>query len=510
MTAGLAHSGIWSLVGQLTGLGVALVATPFTIRLLGAARYGLWSLLQSAITWIGLADLGMGAGSTRFAGEALAKADAEGEAVSTWTATAISVSATVFVAAVAALFAPEIVAGLLHVHGRLAEPGAAALRLVAGSCVLWAAAANLNTPILIRLRWRTYTAIVSGSSIIQVVTIPVLLALAGGGVVTAALVTLAGTALTAAAVTWVAIRLQPLMRRPRLDRSVARKLMRYGGALTVAGFADIPLTTAERFLLGHYRSTTAVAYYAVASRLALLVAMIPAAVSQPLLPAVVALRGRGDDDGARALYGRALQGSFMLLTPALLMMAFIARPFLALWAGSAYGVHSTVPCFVILAGVWFSSLSWLPLTYLMATDEAGRIARVRLYEIVPYLIAAAVLTSTLGALGAAIVWSARMIVDSLVFFWLGRSRANLPIAPLSARALRSSLLPVSLAVVLAALALVTSSLAERALCAGLLLAVYSLALWYLVLTAREQQGLHALGARINPLPRRGRRSPGPS
>lgn len=67
--AQVAAAGVWGLGGRVVTLIVALVATPFVIRLLGPSRYGLWALLQTSLTWAALADVGMGTASTKFGAE---------------------------------------------------------------------------------------------------------------------------------------------------------------------------------------------------------------------------------------------------------------------------------------------------------------------------------------------------------------------------------------------------------------------------------------------------------
>jgi O-antigen/teichoic acid export membrane protein len=501
MGSAVARSGMWTIIGQVAGLLTALIATPFTLRLLGPARYGLWSVLQTTIVWVGLADFGMGAASTRFAGEALARRDARAESTATWTATIISVTATAVVAGLAALFAPWVVGSILHVHSALRGTAATALRIVAGGAVFAAGTANLSTPLSVRLRWRMYSAVTQGGAILQVAAIPILLAVVGGGVITSASVAtvVGGGALVCLVI--IAVRLQPTMRRPQFSRRMARRLLVYGGTLTVAGLADIPLTTAERILLAHYRSTVAVAYYAAAMNLATLASMVPAAASQPLFPAVIRLQSSGEGDAARDLYGQILKGAFLILTPLLLLVALVAQPFLSLWAGHAYGTHSTIPCFVLLGGVWFLSLSWLPLTYLMATDRGGAIARIRLLEIPPFIVGAALLTAHLGALGAAIAWSARVAVDSVAFFAIGRRSAGLTISPLSQRVARAVALPALLAGAVVALALTTHGLPIRAGCGLLLMLCYAATAWRVVLAHPERAALRRLAASVNPLSR---------
>jgi O-antigen/teichoic acid export membrane protein len=489
------RGGLWSIGGQVITFGAALIATPFTLRLLGPARYGLWSILQTTLSWVGLADLGMADASTRFGGDRLARGDTAGEVSTVWTAAAITISVTTCVAACVALAARFMLSNLLHVRGALLGPGSLALRVICVACVAQAVSGTLNTPQFIRLRWRSYTVVTVGSSVLQILTVPVALVAVAGGVVTAASVALAAAVVGAVGTVWVAARVQPALFPPKLSLRIAKTVLRYGAPLTVSGIASIPLATAERFLLAHYTSTVVVAYYAVASRLGMLLWVLPAAIAQPLFPALVALAGAGRTESARALYRQALQGSFLILTPAIFMLAFLARPFLALWAGPAYARHSTGPFYVVLVGVWFNALSTIPFSYLLASNRTGFMARVRLLELGPYVAIAAVLTSTVGAIGAAIVWSARTIVESIVFFFSAARTGKMAFSPLSSRAFASAAMPASLAVALTLLALVTSGLVARVAYLAPLAAIYCATTWFVVLTPRERARLLILTKR---------------
>lgn len=497
MGGAVARSGMWTVTGQMAGLLVALVATPFTIRLLGESRYGLWSLLQTGLIWVGLADLGMTTASTRFAGEAHERNDAEGESIATWTGATISVLATCVVAGIAAILARPIVSDLMNAPPGLVAPGAIALRIVAVGVIITAATGNLSTPLTVRLRWRTYTWITQGGAILQVVLIPVVLVSVGGGVISAATVATVTSGVALAAIMIVAVRLQPALRKPRVSRAVGRRMFAFSLPLTLAGLAEVPLTTADRLLLGFYRSTVVVAYYTVAMRLATLASMVPAAASQPLFPAVIRLRASGQEGASRRLYGQILTASFLLFTPLLLVVALIAKPFLTLWAGPAYGLHSTLPCYLLLFGVWISSLGWLAQTYLVAADFGPTIARIRVLQIVPYVLAAAVLTSQFGAIGAAIAWSARTAIDAIAYFVLGWRAIRLPPSPLSERAIRCVLLLLALAAAVVAAALATTGLVPRIAYGSVLLCGYGLVLWLLVLADSERALMRSFAKSLN-------------
>jgi O-antigen/teichoic acid export membrane protein len=477
---------------QIVGLLAGLVVTPFTIRLLGPARYGLWGLMSSALSYLGLADFGMGSASMRFAGEAYGRGDADGESAAVWTTTVFTATATTIVAVLAGVFAQPLLHSLLHLRGSLLSTGAVALRLIAAACVLGAVAGTIKTPLLVRRRWAAYTVIASGTSIAQVLLVPVALEFVGDSVATAALVAAACALVQLGGMAWFAFKYQPALWRVRVTMPVTRMVVTFGGVLTIGLAANLVLITAERFVLGHYRSITVVAYYAVAARLAALLTLIPTAVVQPIFPVLATLHGEGDFDAERRLYRQALQGMYLVLTPSLVLLAFLAHPFLTVWAGRIYGEHSLVPFYILLGGVWFNSIEWLPITYLAAVDSPRKIAWVLSLEVVPYLAAAALLTTRYGATGAAIVWTARAVIDALIFVVVANRATGVPLSPLSTRAVRALLGPAVLAAGLLVLAHYTDGLGWRTGCSLVITPLYFALTWRLVLTETERSGLRAM------------------
>src|SRR5581483_10516294 len=121
--------------------------------------------------------------------------------------------------------------------------------------------------------------------------------------------------------------------------------------------------------LAHNHSTTAVAYLAVAGNLAAVLQVLPEQLTGPLLPGLARLEAAGRLDDLRALYRKGLSGLFLVVTPAAVLLALVAGPFLSRWAGPQYGAHSTAPFLVVVAGVWFDCLAWMPVSYLLS---AGR------------------------------------------------------------------------------------------------------------------------------------------
>jgi O-antigen/teichoic acid export membrane protein len=491
-SAQVATAGVWGLSGRAALLIANLLATPFIIRMLGPSSYGLWALLQTSLTWAVVSSVGMGFASTKFGSDYYARGDDSGESAVVWTSLGVSLVSTTVIAALIAFGAPFLLSQLLHVQGDLLSAGIIALRLFCAIFVVQAVMSVVNTPQVVRLQWGWYTVTKTGALLIATIGAPALVALLSGGIVTASVVWLGATVLGTVGMLMLAVRLQPSLRRPRFDNTILRQLLRYGGALTISGLAVIPLSTAERFFLARDHSTAVVAYYAVAATLATTLIVLPEQLVGPLRPGLARLQAEGRHDEHRALYRKSLAGLFLVLTPAAIILAFLAHPFLSVWAGPEYGLHSTGPFMIIIAGVWLNCLAYVPYSYLLASGRTSLIAYIQTAEVVPYIAGAWLLTAKFGATGAAVVWSATFAVDAVVFLVVVWRVARLPFSPLSSRRLRSALAPVALGCIVAATATITHGLVERAVLAAFFGLGYFLAVWRLVLTTGERESLVGL------------------
>src|SRR3954467_2408603 len=152
----------WSLFGQGGVLIASAIATPFTIRFLGTERYGALALLNLIVSYLGVADLGMGTASTRFGSDAFGQQDEGREAAVIWTSLAVASVPLllIFVAWVAfAVFIPSRVFGI---DASLASDFSAAMRWAAAVFLVRAVTGIVNTPQFVRLRFDTHTLINSG------------------------------------------------------------------------------------------------------------------------------------------------------------------------------------------------------------------------------------------------------------------------------------------------------------------------------------------------------------
>ena len=487
----VARAGTWGLSGRIVLLLANFGATPFTIRLLGPSAYGLWALIQTILLWVNPAGVGMGSATTKYGAECYALDDSAGEAAVVWTGLFLTFATTLPVAIALALCAQPVLVSL-HVHGGALSTGAWALRAAGATFVISQLVGVINTAQQVRLRWRQYTLIYTVSNVVGAIGAPLAIYLLSGGVLAATAVGLLASVLFLVGLSWDGARVQPALRRPRIDRVVMRQLLSYGGALAVWGIAAVPLTTGERLFLSANTSTTRLAYYSVAMTIATTLEVLPEQLIAPLMPALARLEATGSHVEHRALYQKSLSGLYLIVTPLTIVVALVAKPFLVLWAGPAYGVHSTLLLLVALGGVWANSLAWVPSSYLLSAGKTKVLALLQGAEVAPYLGAAWVLTARWGALGAAVVWSGRVVLDSIAHFAVVWRISGLPVLPLSERRLRSMIAPLVLGLVSLGVVSFTEGPLPRFAIAALLLMGYGVAVWRLVLTVRERRGVVSL------------------
>ena len=141
-----------------------LLATPFTIRALGAEQYGLLTLIGLLIGYASIADIGMGSASTKFAAEAHAQQNPRAEAEVIWTSILIALLGSLVVAGLLVLAADRLLAGPFNLSPELRTVGVISLRLAAVGMVARSLANVLNTAQLVRLRLDINAGINSGTA----------------------------------------------------------------------------------------------------------------------------------------------------------------------------------------------------------------------------------------------------------------------------------------------------------------------------------------------------------
>jgi O-antigen/teichoic acid export membrane protein len=287
-------------------------------------------------------------------------------------------------------------------------------------------------------------------------------------------------------IAWSAHLLVCLRVLPEMGRSIAWEssavgpLFRFGGWMTITGVVSPLMVTLDRFLIGALVSVTAVAYYATPYEVVTKFLLLPAALMGVMFPAFSTGFAQ-DRERTALLFGRCVKSLFLVLFPLMLCTVALAQDGLKLWLGAEFAQHSFRVLQCLAVGVFIASLANVPFAFLQGVGRPDLIAALQVIELPLYLACLWWLVRMRGIEGAAIAWSARVAVDTLLLFVMAKRflPGKSPIR------LRTALLPAAALLVLALAALLEGVVVKGVFLFGTILC-FALLMWFRILTPEER------------------------
>src|SRR5690606_3899856 len=103
--------------------------------------------------------------------------------------------------------------------------------------------------------------------------------------------------------------------------------------------------------------------------------MFSASMMQSLIPAFSQLLAPSRRDEFRDLFARSIRFNIIWLLPVLALLFVSARPFFTIWAGDEFGEKSTLPFYILLIGLFFNVISYVPYASLVASGRTDVLAK---------------------------------------------------------------------------------------------------------------------------------------
>jgi O-antigen/teichoic acid export membrane protein len=406
----------------LTPVIVALVTVPLFLDAIGAARYGVLSVAWLLLGYFGVFNLGLG----RATGNRIAKlreAPAEERQRVFWTALALNGALGVLGGVCLLLVGYPLVRDVLTLSPQLRTELlhglpwlAVGVPFVTVSLVCIGALEGLE-------RFGAVNAIeVATTAVYQLAPLAVAYALTPSLtslVAAAACAPILGALLAFAA----CIRLVPLSERPRVDRSLAGPLFRYGGWIMISDVVSPLLLALDRFVIGAVSGPRAVTHYTVPLALVSRLGVVPRSLARSLFPRLSFLGGAD----AKGVALDATRGLAVVVTPLIVGAMVLVDPFLRVWVGDSVARHAAPVAEILLVGVWFNSLAFVPSTLLQARGRPDLPAKFHLLELAPYVLGLWLALSLWGIDGAAAVWTLRVAADAVLLGFASRVYKGRPV-----------------------------------------------------------------------------------
>jgi O-antigen/teichoic acid export membrane protein len=406
------HTG-FNLVGGVVPLLVALVSIPLVIRGFGVERFAILSLAWALVGYAGLFDFGLGRATTRFMAQARGAGDRRRVAAVFRVSLAMNLVFGLLGAAVAALVTPWVVHSVLQVPAALQEQTvrmgmwlAAAVPVVTVSLSLVGALESYGLFGPLNLVQATAgSALRLAPLFVMPFTIRVDIALV-------AIVIVRVLALVAYAALCVR-RIPDLREWTPAEPDVARSLLGFGGWLTVSSIVGPLMTYMDRFVIVSVVSLRAVAFYTTPYDAVKQLQLLPFSLARSLFPMFGAATESSGPDLAK-VYERSLRVLVILMMLPIIILVALARDLLTLWVGAEFATHSTLVLQVLAIGSVINALAKPPYALIQGLGRSDLTAKLHLLEFGCYVLMLWVFLTRLGIVGAAIAWTLRVALDTVL------------------------------------------------------------------------------------------------
>jgi O-antigen/teichoic acid export membrane protein len=413
----LARNSLLNLVGSGVPLIVAAVTMPMVIRTLDPGRFGVLALSWALLAYFSVFDLGLGRAATKFSAEALGQGDDERVRVVTWSALTIQASLGTVGAVVLAASAPVIVAHVLRgAPPDLATEARRSFQLLAVAVPIISMSGSLRGVLEAAQRFDLVNAVraPAGAAIFLV---PLLGVLSGWTLPTIVAVLVLVSAGSIVAQYVLCTKLFPALRTvPQLRTAEFRRLLGYGGWLTVSSVLGPILIYTDRLMVGAFVSAAAVGFYSAPHEIITRLLFIPASIVATLFPAFSTLIGQGQYGATATLLARAVRYVLLIVGPVVVVLVPFAHQVGDFWLGSTFAQRSAPVLQILAVGLLANSLAYIPYAMIQAIGRPDLTAKFHLVELPIHVLLLWLFIGMWGITGAALAWSCRVALDGVLLF----------------------------------------------------------------------------------------------
>ena len=408
----LARNTLWNLLGSGAPALVALLAIPVLVRHIGVPRFGLLTLIWTAVGYFSLFDFGLGAALTRMVADRLGTGKTEDIPSLVWTSLALMFSLSMVGMIALAALSPFLVQRILKIPTTLQGESAGAFLVLAGCLPFMITTTGLRGILEAQQRFGIVNAIRVPTNAFTLVGPLAVLPFSNR------LVPIVAVIAVGRVLAWLAYLISCLRAMPELGAglTLARHhvgyVLRFGTWMTISNVISPLLFYVDRLVIGAMVSIAAVAYYATPFEVVSRLLTIPSALAGVLFPAFTVSLAQ-DRSRAAGLLLRGQKYIFLVLLPIILTLVALANDGLRFWLGPDFASNSTAILQLLAAGVFINSLGSLPWVLIQGAGRPDLTAKFHIIELALYLPILWLMIRSYGVRGAAIAWTLRVLLDCI-------------------------------------------------------------------------------------------------
>lgn len=396
---------------------VLLVAMPKLVSYLGEGAFGLFSLAWVVIGYLSFLDVGVNRAATKFVSEHLAEQDHDSISGIVRTALVSNLVLGVSGGVAFALLSPYLIHSIFKLSNGLESQARWTFYAVALAVPVLLVQGIFRAVLSSFQRFGLINAVDALATTLQWGTAGVL-AWRGYGVALVVFSTVLVRVVATLAYGIIMFRLLPDLQffRTRTLHGF-RKLLHFGGWVTVSQVISPILVYLDRMMIASFVSLEAVALYTVPYEAMFRLRIIPTSLVTTLYPAFSERGAEKNDAQLQRLYEGSVRYLLLVAVPPFVVLGLLGKDLISLWMGSSFASHVSSVLQILALGVFLNALSGIPYNSLQALGRPDLTGKFHLLELPVYILLCVLLIPRWGIVGAAIANSVRLALDALLLFW---------------------------------------------------------------------------------------------
>ncbi len=389
-----------SWVGYAATLLVGFFLSPLVVHSLGAAGYGVWTLVVSLTGYCGLLDLGLRSSVVRFVVRYVAQNDHKKVNATLSSALAMLTGAGILAFVVTVVI--HFTFGMSTIDPGLRSAAQVAL-LITGLNVSLILPLSVFSAILPSIeRFDVMNAITVCGALLRAVLVVTVLK-SGHGIVALSMVTLGVSSAEYATMAIAARALYPALRLSwhSIDAASCRELFGFGLFRFVWIVANQLIFYTDSVVIGVFLNASAITSYAIAGSLINYGRNIVSLAIDTLFPAVTRFHTKNDLAGLRRIYILGTRIGLLMGFSLCIGYVFFGRSFIHLWMGENYYISSATILFVLTLPQFASMPQYMSALVLLGTARHKLLALIAVGEAIINLCLSIVLVQRMGVIGVA-------------------------------------------------------------------------------------------------------------
>jgi O-antigen/teichoic acid export membrane protein len=250
--------------------------------------------------------------------------------------------------------------------------------------------------------------------------------------------------------------------------------------MTVTNVVGPIMVYADRFLIAAVLSVSATAYYITPYTVVTKACILASAMTGVFFPAFAQFYNR-DKQRVIELFSANLKLVFAVMFPLMLLVIIFGEKAISIWLGPDFAKESTIVLQWLAVGVLLNSAASVPFSFLHGIGKPDITAKLHLAELPLYLFILLICLKYYGIKGAALAWTARIVLDTALMFIL-TSRQY----PELKSTIYNSTIYISLGTIILLLGFTVNSLSIKLIFFLLSILLFAVLMW-LVFMSREEK-----------------------